>query len=274
MPASITIALVASSPNVTGSRMLIPDNGPMPGKTPTSVPTRQPRKPYHSTSGRSATENPSIRLSRVSTAAKSQNALFERRFEHDGEKPVGEEADADAVHRGGDKVPAFERDQGKQQQGHRDDEAKRGVKRDGRGRDGEHPDCMGQVAPADVGKRRARAAARHQGRAEQDHQGTDELWHHAGARKRKRSERQIAAHRQYGKRRRNGGAAGDMVSARRHGLADDLTLRPFRSNGSRPRPAWHRRPRRHGTLPDRGTRHPGRCSPSAPGIWASSLRPA
>jgi len=69
MPASITIALVASSPNVTGSRMLIPDSGPMPGSTPTSVPTRQPRKPYHSTSGRSATENPSIRLSKVSNAA-------------------------------------------------------------------------------------------------------------------------------------------------------------------------------------------------------------
>ncbi len=68
MPASITIALVASRPNVTGSRMLMPDNGPMPGSTPTSVPTTQPRKPYHSTSGRSATEKPSIRLSMVSTA--------------------------------------------------------------------------------------------------------------------------------------------------------------------------------------------------------------
>src|SRR5262252_5844298 len=106
MPASITIALVASSPNVTGSRMLMPDKGPMPGNTP----TRQPRKPYHSTSGRNATENPSIRLSRVSTVSESQNALLERRFEHDREKPVGEEADTNAVQRGGDQVPAFERD--------------------------------------------------------------------------------------------------------------------------------------------------------------------
>ena len=69
MPASITIALVASRPNVTGNRMLMPDKGPIPGSTPTSVPTTQPRKPYHSTSGRSATEKPSIRLSRVLSTA-------------------------------------------------------------------------------------------------------------------------------------------------------------------------------------------------------------
>ena len=46
MPASITIALVASRPKVSGSRMLMPASGPMPGSTPTSVPTRQPRKAY------------------------------------------------------------------------------------------------------------------------------------------------------------------------------------------------------------------------------------
>src|SRR5260370_18183839 len=116
MPASITIAFVASSPNVTGSKMLMPDNGPMPGNTPTSVPTRQPRKPYHSTSGRNATENPSIRLSRVSNVLESQNALLERRFEHDGEKPVGDEADADTVRRGGEQVAALQRDEGQQPQ--------------------------------------------------------------------------------------------------------------------------------------------------------------
>src|SRR5215831_1095237 len=111
MPASMTIALVASSPNVTGNRMLMPDRGPMPGNTPTSVPTRQPRKPYHSTSGRNATENPSIRLSRVSTGSEPQNSLLKRRFENNGEKLVSHEADADAVHCGGNEVPAFECDQ-------------------------------------------------------------------------------------------------------------------------------------------------------------------
>src|SRR6266446_3043865 len=217
MPASITIALVASSPNVIGSRMLMPDNGPMPGNTPTSVPTRQPRKPYHSTSGRSATENPSIRLSRVSKALESQYPLLERRFEHQGEKPISEQADADTVHGGCEEVAALECDQGKQQERHCDDEAERRVERDRGRRNGEDPGRMGQVAPADVVKRRTRPAARDQDRAEQNHQGTDELRHHAGARKRQRAERQVAAHRQYGNRRRDGGASGDMVSAQGHG---------------------------------------------------------
>ena len=42
---------VVSSPKVAGRRMLIPERGPMPGKTPTTVPTRHPRKAYHKTSG-------------------------------------------------------------------------------------------------------------------------------------------------------------------------------------------------------------------------------
>src|SRR6266478_2031239 len=111
MPASITIAFVAFSPKVIGSRMLMPESGPMPGSTPTSVPTRQPRNPYHSTSGRSATENPSIRLSKVSNGEnpilKSQDAMLQRRFQHDGEQRIGDEADAEAVGRGGDQVAAL-----------------------------------------------------------------------------------------------------------------------------------------------------------------------
>src|SRR5215470_3321946 len=146
MPASITIALVASSPNVIGSRMLMPDNGPMPGSTPTSVPTRQPRKPYHRTSGRNATENPSIRLSRVSKALESQYPLLERRFEHQGEKSIGEEADADTICRRRKEVAALERDEGEQHERHCDDEAERRVKRDRSGRDGEHPDRVDEVA--------------------------------------------------------------------------------------------------------------------------------
>ena len=42
MPASITMALVALSPKVSGSRIEMPASGPMPGSMPTSVPTRQP----------------------------------------------------------------------------------------------------------------------------------------------------------------------------------------------------------------------------------------
>ena len=72
MPASITIALVASSPKVIGSRIEMPASGPMPGSTPTSVPTRQPRNAYHSTAGCNATEKPSQSLSRVTPI---QNSL-------------------------------------------------------------------------------------------------------------------------------------------------------------------------------------------------------
>src|SRR5262245_43862765 len=43
----------------------MPVSGPIPGSTPTTVPTRQPRNAYHSTSGCSATEKPSSKLSTV-----------------------------------------------------------------------------------------------------------------------------------------------------------------------------------------------------------------
>ena len=69
MPASITTDLVVSSPKVAGKRMLMPESGPMPGNTPTMVPIRQPRKAYNSTSGWSATEKPSSRLSTVPIAS-------------------------------------------------------------------------------------------------------------------------------------------------------------------------------------------------------------
>src|SRR5271170_1525734 len=97
MPASITIAFVASRPNVTGKRMLMPDNGPIPGSTPTSVPTTQPRKPYHSTSGRSATEKPSSRLSMVepSTLLETEQALLQRRLERHREQDIGRQAHAE-----------------------------------------------------------------------------------------------------------------------------------------------------------------------------------
>ena len=62
MPASMITACVALSPNVTGSRIEMPDSGPMPGSTPTSVPTRQPRNAYHRLLSWNATPKPSIKL--------------------------------------------------------------------------------------------------------------------------------------------------------------------------------------------------------------------
>src|SRR5215831_3943264 len=95
MPASMMIAFVASSPNVAGSRMLMPASGPMPGSMPTSVPTRQPRNAYSSTSGRNATEKPSSKLSRVaSTLEQSNGSGRQRRFEQPAEQEIGEERGA------------------------------------------------------------------------------------------------------------------------------------------------------------------------------------
>src|SRR6476661_10405886 len=103
MPASITIALVAFSPKVTGKRIEMPASGPMPGNTPTSVPTRQPRNAYQALAGASATENPRYRLCRVcsTTILESQRASLERCLEHVDEQYVGDHGDAQAVDRRG-----------------------------------------------------------------------------------------------------------------------------------------------------------------------------
>src|SRR5262245_55095600 len=139
MPASITTDLVVSSPKVAGKRMLMPESGPMPGSTPTIVPTRQPRKAYHSTSGCSATENPSSRLSSVPIALESEQserAVLERRLEQHGEQQPGERNHADAEGGGGQRVAALgAEDQREQHQRHGDEKAERLVERDGGGGD-------------------------------------------------------------------------------------------------------------------------------------------
>src|SRR6476469_3279959 len=99
MPASITIALVASSPKVSGRRMEMPASGPMPGRTPTRVPTRQPMNAYHNTLGCNATEKPSQRLSNVTPTSKTQYALFERRLERLAEQPIRHDGEPDRITR-------------------------------------------------------------------------------------------------------------------------------------------------------------------------------
>src|SRR5688500_858628 len=94
----------------------MPASGPMPGSMPTSVPTMQPIKAYHNTSGRSATENPSSRLSIVSTASEPQQAAFERGFQRLAEQPVREQGEADAVNRGGHDAAALHHDQERKHQ--------------------------------------------------------------------------------------------------------------------------------------------------------------
>src|SRR5262249_5558352 len=101
MPASMMIACVALRPKVTGSKIEMPASGPMPGNTPTSVPTRQPRNAYQALAGASATENPRYRLCRVVSTMnlESQWAGLERRFEQVDEQHVGDYDHADAVDR-------------------------------------------------------------------------------------------------------------------------------------------------------------------------------
>src|SRR5438067_8109404 len=95
MPASITTDFVVSRPNVAGRRMLIPERGPMPGSTPTTVPTRHPRNAYHKTPGCSATEKPSTRLSSVGISERHQSRL-EWRLQRHGEQNIRERGHPDA----------------------------------------------------------------------------------------------------------------------------------------------------------------------------------
>src|SRR5262245_27711110 len=154
MPASITMALVASRPKVSGSRMEMPASGPIPGSMPTSVPTTQPRNANHSTSGRSATENPSMRLLTTdSTGSEPQYAAFERRLEGLAEQPVGEQRQADGVGGGDQRVAALDHVQEREhQQRHGDEEAEPLIRIDAGGGDQHHQERVPAVAPVDLGE--------------------------------------------------------------------------------------------------------------------------
>src|SRR6476620_9808737 len=104
MPASMITACVALRPNVTGSRIEMPDSGPMPGSTPTRVPTRQPRKAYQRLSGASATENPCIRLMNVPPTLVAPRSGGQRRLQHIGESEIGDQHHGGGIDRGAQRV--------------------------------------------------------------------------------------------------------------------------------------------------------------------------
>src|SRR5919204_5768990 len=125
MPASITTDLVVSSPKVAGRRMLMPESGPMPGSTPTTVPTRHPRNAYHNTPGCSATEKPSSRLSSVGISERHEPRL-ERRLQANRKQRVSEGSHADAERCRAQQRTAFDPvHQGKQQKRHGDEKPER-----------------------------------------------------------------------------------------------------------------------------------------------------
>src|SRR6266850_1034205 len=90
MPASMMIAVAGSILNVNESKNAIAPTGPKPGKTPTSVPTREPRKQKSRFVGVSATEKPSATLAKRSTSD-SQNAGGERNTEKPAKNGVGDQ---------------------------------------------------------------------------------------------------------------------------------------------------------------------------------------
>src|SRR6266478_4397867 len=144
MPASITMDLVVSRPKVAGRRMLMPERGPMPGNTPTIVPTRHPRKAYHKTSGCSATEKPSSRLSML----ESEQALLDRGLQRDAKQQIGKRDDAQAEGRGRDRMsPLDSKDEDKQKQHHGEEKADDLIERHRKRCDRGDAQCMRQVLP-------------------------------------------------------------------------------------------------------------------------------
>src|SRR3954447_20561800 len=92
MPASMIMAETGSSVNEIGSSMATVVTGPMPGSTPTSVPSRTPTKQYKRFWNVSATSKPSPMLEMRSTGA-----LLERRPDRQRQSQrVDEDADRES----------------------------------------------------------------------------------------------------------------------------------------------------------------------------------
>src|SRR5262245_29863748 len=96
MPASMMMADTGSIPNVVGSRMVMPPRGPIPGSTPTIVPSSTPSAQYNRLVGVRQTEKPYSRLSIVSTRlaphSKRQDPGRQGDLEDATENDVGRDA--------------------------------------------------------------------------------------------------------------------------------------------------------------------------------------
>src|SRR3954454_23164994 len=236
MPASITIALVELSPKVIGKRIEMPARGPMPGSTPTSVPTRQPRNAYHSTAGCSATEKTKANDSKapiiffrsrcrtenrcplfLASLLETQYAGFERRFERGAEHPPGDHRQPDAVGGGTQNILAFDHhQQSEHEQRHRQDEAKRLIERRGDAGNQYDEQRMITVAPVDLREQCAARRGEDEREAEHDHEHEQELRHHPGARRRQGAERQVARKRKHRDREHGERSARDVIGAQSH----------------------------------------------------------
>src|SRR5687768_16916067 len=79
MPASMISAETGSKLNVIGSRSAIVAVGPMPGSTPTAVPSTTPMKQYSRFSRRRAVSSPSARFSNSSIARSERDPRADQR---------------------------------------------------------------------------------------------------------------------------------------------------------------------------------------------------
>ena len=79
-------------PKVSGSSIATPEGGPMPGSAPISMPTMTPTTAINTLNGVKATEKPSERLPRKSTAASEPERPDRERHV----QPVGEDEPVEA----------------------------------------------------------------------------------------------------------------------------------------------------------------------------------
>src|SRR5262245_56535881 len=147
----------------------MPASGPTPGRTPTSVPTRQPMKPYQRTPGASATENPPARLWRVSSTSDAERAARQRhpeeRVEQEERSPRHREREAEANR---DALPLDRDQEEREQDGDRDPVAQAIEPPGGEGARGEDRDGVTPLGPTDLPEG-ARASSGHdEGNAEAD----------------------------------------------------------------------------------------------------------
>src|SRR5882672_7962979 len=100
MPASMISAPTGGRPNVMGSSIATVAMVPMPGSTPTSVPTRAPIRHSRRLIGVNATPKPRARLEKSSAITPSLNQetreKLQRQPERIGEKQTAADRQADA----------------------------------------------------------------------------------------------------------------------------------------------------------------------------------
>src|SRR3954469_7373172 len=141
MPASMISAPTGGSPNVIGSSIATVAMVPMPGSTPTSVPTSAPIRHSNRLIGVKATPKPRARLEKSSVIAPSLNQEtreeLQRQPERIGEKQTATDRQADADDDGFLPLGLRRAQRGNDEARECGEHETQGADRDGEGNDGE-----------------------------------------------------------------------------------------------------------------------------------------